>query len=277
MIKIGALLALLALPAQAEIQSSDALLRDHLWRQIRTLEPGERPRVGLVLSAGSVRGLAHIGVIHVLNDAGFPIDVISGTSMGAVIGMEGFKANRRQIFDIGLAGPLAGLVVAVPILWVGIERLEDLAGDDGNGPIAFQFPWLIRLMIGSLRPEFSGVDRIWPNELNPYFMAGWVGLLITGLNMLPVGQLDGGHVIYTLFRKRAHWFTRGFLLLAITGVVIFDLYVWIPMVVLVTLIGTDHPSTSDDSVRLGWFRTLLGYASFSIPILCFPPRVFFLG
>ncbi|MCH7744725.1 MAG: patatin-like phospholipase family protein, partial [Chloroflexi bacterium] len=80
------LFALLVLPIGAEVQSSDALLRDHLWRQVRALEPGERPRVGLVLSAGSVRGLAHIGVIHVLTDAGFPIDVIAGTSMGAVIG-----------------------------------------------------------------------------------------------------------------------------------------------------------------------------------------------
>ena len=143
--------------------------------------------------------------------------------------------------------------------------------------MAFECPWLIRLMIGSLRPEYRDVDRVWLSQLNPYFMAGWVGSLITGLNMLPVGQLDGGHVIYTLFRKRAQWIARGFLLLAITVVVIFDAYVWIPMLVLVTLIGTDHPSTSDDSVRLGWFRTLLGYASLSLPIFCFPPRAFFLG
>ncbi|PCI40729.1 MAG: hypothetical protein COB53_00095 [Elusimicrobia bacterium] len=86
MIRIVALLALLTTTARAEMQSPDALLRDHLWRQVQTLEPGQRPRVGLVLSAGSVRGLAHIGVIHVLHDAGFPIDIVAGTSMGAVIG-----------------------------------------------------------------------------------------------------------------------------------------------------------------------------------------------
>jgi len=86
MIRIGVLLTLLACPASAEVQSPDSLLRDHLWQQVRVLEPGERPRVGLVLSAGSVRGLAHIGVMRVLVNAGFPIDVVAGTSMGAVIG-----------------------------------------------------------------------------------------------------------------------------------------------------------------------------------------------
>ncbi len=102
MIRIWTLLALLALPARAEIQSSDSLLRDHLWRQVRTLAPGERPRVGLVLSAGSVRGLAHIGVIQVLTDAGFPVDVVSGTSMGAVVGS--FYAggySMERMWEIG--------------------------------------------------------------------------------------------------------------------------------------------------------------------------------
>lgn len=86
MILLGALLALLALPLRAQVYSPDALLREHLWQQVRALNPGERPRVGLVLSAGSVRGLAHIGVIRALEEAGFPIDVVAGTSMGAVVG-----------------------------------------------------------------------------------------------------------------------------------------------------------------------------------------------
>lgn len=87
---LAASLALLlsAPPAGAQISArdSDAMLREHLWQQVRALPVGERPRVGLALSAGAVRGLAHIGVIQVLEDAGFPIDVVAGTSMGAVIG-----------------------------------------------------------------------------------------------------------------------------------------------------------------------------------------------
>jgi NTE family protein len=72
--------------AAAPDLSADALLRDHLWHEVRTAAPGRRPKVGLVLSAGSLRGTAHIGVIKVLENAGFPVDVVAGTSMGAVMG-----------------------------------------------------------------------------------------------------------------------------------------------------------------------------------------------
>jgi membrane-associated protease RseP (regulator of RpoE activity) len=110
-------------------------------------------------------------------------------------------------------------------------------------------------------------------QLNPLLMAGWVGLTVTGLNMLPVSQLDGGHVIYTLFGRKAHWIARGFILFAIG----YMLYSWNPslilMIALILLIGTDHPPTRDDSVRLGWFRTALGWLSLAIPVLCFPPRM----
>ncbi len=81
------LAALLAAPAAAAPDmSAEALLRDHLWREVRRAPQGRRPRVGLVLSAGSLRAVAHVGVIHALEDAGFPIDVVAGTSMGAVVG-----------------------------------------------------------------------------------------------------------------------------------------------------------------------------------------------
>ncbi|MDE2512262.1 MAG: patatin-like phospholipase family protein, partial [Elusimicrobia bacterium] len=82
------LLALAAArPAAAALDlSADALLRDHLWRAVRAAPPDRRPKVGLVLSAGSLRGTAHVGVITVLESAGFPIDVVAGTSMGAVVG-----------------------------------------------------------------------------------------------------------------------------------------------------------------------------------------------
>ncbi|OGS40881.1 MAG: hypothetical protein A2506_01600 [Elusimicrobia bacterium RIFOXYD12_FULL_66_9] len=80
------LLALAVPSAAAPDLSADALLRDHLWREVRQAAPARRPKIGLVLSAGSLRGVAHVGVIKVLVDAGFPIDVVAGTSMGAVIG-----------------------------------------------------------------------------------------------------------------------------------------------------------------------------------------------
>jgi membrane-associated protease RseP (regulator of RpoE activity) len=109
-------------------------------------------------------------------------------------------------------------------------------------------------------------------------MAGWVGMLITGLNMLPVSQLDGGHITYALFRRGAHWLARAFML-AVFGfmVVVATVYhsfpQWLPMALLVMLIGTDHPPTRDDAMPLGWFRTALGCLSLLIPVLCFAPNL----
>ena len=83
----GLLALLLAAPAFAAPDlSAEALLRDHLWREVRQAPANRRPKVGLVLSAGSLRGVAHVGVIQALEDAGFPIDSVAGTSMGAVVG-----------------------------------------------------------------------------------------------------------------------------------------------------------------------------------------------
>jgi membrane-associated protease RseP (regulator of RpoE activity) len=198
----------------------------------------------------------------------FPMAPIG--TMGAVIGMDGQRANRKEIFDIGLAGPIAGLVVALPILWVGVSRLH-LEGP-GHGAYAYDSPLLVRWMIAHLHPARTGVRFLSTSQVNPYFMAGWVGLLITGLNMLPVSQLDGGHVVYTLFGKRAHWIARMFVLAAVAYVVLAKAYIWLLMVVLVVLIGTDHPPTANDHVRLGWLRTILGLASLLIPVFCFPLR-----
>ena len=96
-------------------------------------------------------------------------------------------------------------------------------------------------------------------------------MLITGLNMLPVGQLDGGHVSYCMFGKRGNNLARGFLVFVIVWMIVTSNYSWILMVVLVILIGTDHPPTHDDKVPLGPFRYILGIASLAIPILCFMP------
>jgi Zn-dependent protease len=196
----------------------------------------------------------------------FPITPIG--TMGAVIGMEGHRANRRGIFDIGLAGPLAGLAAAAPILWLGITRLD--LDDPVYGSELYDLPLLMEWMITWLRPEHAGLSEVRSSQLNAYFMAGWVGLLITGLNMLPVSQLDGGHVIYALFGRRAHWIARGFILLSITYIVLAEEIIWAPMVILVILIGTDHPPTANDRISLGWYRYALGYASLLIPVLCFP-------
>lgn len=204
----------------------------------------------------------------------FPISPLG--TMGAVIGMDGSQADRKQIFDIGLAGPLAGLIVALPIIWLGAKQL-DLAHTIPSGP-RIELPLAMRLLVEHFHPgAYRSQIGIGFNQLNPFFMAGWVGLLVTGLNMMPVSQLDGGHVTYALFGRGAHWLARGFMALVFVYIGAMTILYrtppgWILMALLVLMIGTDHPPTRDDFVRLGWPRTILGLASLLIPVFCFVPN-----
>ena len=197
-----------------------------------------------------------------------PVPIFPFGTMGAVIGMQGSKADRRQLFDLGLAGPLAGLVVCVGVLWIGVLQLDPSAA--GGRGITFHHPLLLQIMIGGLRPELPNSSSLCVGQFNPCLMAGWVGLLVTGLNMFPISQLDGGHVSYALFGKRAHVLARLLLICAILFVIVAQQYNWVLMVVLVTLLGTDHPRTADDAAKLGRARIMIGWSSLAIPVLCFP-------
>lgn len=205
----------------------------------------------------------------------FPFNPIG--TLGAVIGMAGMQADRRQIFDIGIAGPLAGLVVAVPLAYIGILQL-DLTQPPG-GQLAFECPLVFKGMLVWL--QVPGYEQaiskgVWLSQLNPYFAAAWVGFVVTGLNMIPIGQLDGGHITHALFGNKAHTVAKAIIVLAIA----FMVYRGIPhlaiMVLLLLVIGTEHPPTRDDSVPLGPFRMLLGVLSLAIPVLCFPPNIFYI-
>ncbi len=187
-------------------------------------------------------------------------------TMGAVIAMQGSQADRKQLFDIGIAGPLAGLVVAVPVVCYGILHAPEKLAPT---VVTYHNPLGMQLLIAWLRPEVGPYGV----QMTPLLMAGWVGLLVTGLNMLPVSQLDGGHVAYALLGRRAHVVARVLVGLAVIYVVVAGNYGWILMILLVMLIGVTHPPTRDDSVPLGRARQVIGYASLVIPILCFPPQV----
>jgi len=205
-----------------------------------------------------------------------PIPFTPIGTLGAVIGMDGSAADRKQTFDIGIAGPLAGLVVALPILIIGIARLDFTEPAYG---IVLEAPLVIQWLMKWIQPNgYASNSNVALSQLNAFYMAGWIGMVITGLNMLPVSQLDGGHVTYTLLGKKAHWIARGFMVLGIAYLVWLGAFaIWSIMIILVLFLGVDHPPTRDDSKPLGTFRTVLGYASLAIPFLCFPPRPFILG
>jgi membrane-associated protease RseP (regulator of RpoE activity) len=103
-------------------------------------------------------------------------------------------------------------------------------------------------------------------------MAGWVGLLVTGLNMIPISQLDGGHVACAVFGRRGNWLARAVLLAAIATIVALGQYNWVVMVVVVTLLGVDHPPIRDADRPPGRLRTILGLAALLIPVVTFMPE-----
>jgi membrane-associated protease RseP (regulator of RpoE activity) len=190
----------------------------------------------------------------------FPISPIG--TMGAVIVQRPGVADRKAMFDIAISGPLAGLVVAVPLAWWGIATARFNAPLPGPSQsiTVFSSPllltWIGRLVHG---PMASG-----HMSANPALFAGWVGFFITALNLIPIGQLDGGHILYCLIGKTAHLVARGLFLLA-AGTVALSIFfgdgryaVWTAMLFLILLIGTRHPPTANDRVPLGTARRVLG-------------------
>ena len=124
--------------------------------------------------------------------------ILAGT-FGAFIKIRSPIPTRRALFDIGLAGPLAGFVVALPIAVAGLLVMQPPPAVYPGGGIIFNDPLLFRLLAPLL-----GVHLDPYSPINPYYMAAWLGLLVTSLNLMPVGQLDGGHGTFAVFGPRAH-------------------------------------------------------------------------
>lgn len=194
-----------------------------------------------------------------------PVPVLLTGTLGAVIGMDGSRATRRELFDIAIAGPLAGLAVALPLLWAGFVTAEP-------GESLFTLPLVGQWMLAAARPDLAGSGAAAPIAPNALFMAGWVGLLVTGLNMMPLSQLDGGHVIYALFGDRSKWLARTVLLVSMAAIILTGRTNWTLMIVLVTMLGVDHPPVHDEGPPIGAWRTALGLASLAIPLLSFMPE-----
>ena len=139
-------------------------------------------------------------------------------TMGAVIGMQAHIGDRKALFDIGISGPLAGIIPAIGCSIAGLQlsQVVAIAGHKGalilGEPLLFKF--LVFLRFGPLPPTQDVA-------LHPLAYAGWVGIFITGLNLIPIGQLDGGHVLYALLLRRAHAVAVFLMFAAIVAVVAF--------------------------------------------------------
>jgi membrane-associated protease RseP (regulator of RpoE activity) len=191
-----------------------------------------------------------------------PVSMVG--TFGAFIRIRSPIPHRRALFDIGIAGPLAGFAVCLPVLWLGIRQatVQPLAPDAGalflGEPLVFQ--WLARLLHGPIGADQTLV-------IGKLGLAAWFGLLVTALNLMPIGQLDGGHVTYALLRERARLISR-----IGSWVCVALVYFgpsWILWAVLVRVLGRRHPATLDDSEPVGRGRVLVGIVALVVFVLCF--------
>jgi membrane-associated protease RseP (regulator of RpoE activity) len=196
-------------------------------------------------------------------------------TLGAVIAMHPGMGNRKSLFDIAITGPLAGLVPALAFSYLGLSmsEVQPLPEEGGRAVLSLGEPLLFAWMRGQIfGPLPDGHDVF----LHPLAFAGWVGIFITALNLIPIGQLDGGHILYALLRQAARPLATLLLMLAAASVVIFGYWAWTLMLVLLLLIGPRHPPTADDSVPLDTARIMLGWASLLFILVGFTPTPFIL-
>jgi membrane-associated protease RseP (regulator of RpoE activity) len=187
---------------------------------------------------------------------------------GAFITMSMPPRNRRHLLAIGAAGPLAGLVVALPVLWLGLQLSRVVPLPPGGYQMegnSLLYAAMKALIFGRFLPS-GGMD-VWVHQLA---FAGWAGLLVTGLNLIPAGQLDGGHIVYALLgRKGARMAT--WIVLAVLVGLSFVWQGWILWLVLVLLLGRMQDMPLDDITELTGGQRVLAAAMVAVFVLVFVP------
>ena len=197
-----------------------------------------------------------------------PVPMGLGT-FGAFIQMKSLIRSRRAVFDIGIAGPLAGLVVAVPLLYLGVAGASPVP--EAAGPFALQTGSSLLLAL-LYQLAYGGDIGNASVSLSPVAFAGWIGVFVTGLNLLPVGQLDGGHVAYTLFGRRHARTVSVVTVLLMVGLGLFvwpGLLAWALIVAL--LAGFSHMPALDDVTPPDAKRFALGAMALALPVLIMLP------
>lgn len=193
-----------------------------------------------------------------------PAPTLIGT-LGAFIRIRSAILSKRILFDIGVAGPIAGFVTLLAPLATGVALSRVVPGVVQRGELVLGTPLLLRLFE---MVQFPGVPT-GDISLHPVARAAWVGLLATALNLLPIGQLDGGHIVYAFLGDKTKYLSR-ILVAALIPMGIFLAYSWLVWAVLLFFFGMRHPSIVDRR-PVGRVRGWLAFASLIIFILTFTP------
>jgi len=191
-----------------------------------------------------------------------PAPTLTGT-FGAFIHIRSAIFSKRVLFDIGVAGPLAGFVFLLPALSIGLAFSKVIPGIAHQGSFEFGTPALQWLLQKAIFPGVATADLY----LHPVARAAWIGILATALNLLPIGQLDGGHILYSLVGEK-HRLISKICIALLVPLGVFYWWVWLFWAVLLFFLGRRHPVIFDSS-ELGPGRTRLGWLAMAIFVLCF--------
>lgn len=190
-------------------------------------------------------------------------------TFGAFIQMRGPIRNRQQLFDVGFAGPLAGFAVALPLFILGLLGSEVTRVPFGMAYAGLGDSLLTAWLKDLLQPVAAGQALQW----HPVAIAAYFGILLTGVNLLPAGQLDGGHIAYALFGRAA----RPVAIATVLALVVLGMLVWPGWYLwagLIFLSGLRHPTPLDDVTRLDRGRLLIGVGAFVLLALTLIPKPF---
>jgi membrane-associated protease RseP (regulator of RpoE activity) len=195
-----------------------------------------------------------------------PFPTLVGT-MGAFIRIREPIRDKRQLFDVGVSGPIAGFVVSLPLLvWGVLHSRPNLEPLLQPGTIIFRYPLAVigiqKLALGYTFTSEQAVEH-------PVFLAAWFGLFVTALNLLPLGQLDGGHALYAVFGRRQKTVAIPILVaLALLGLKWPGWWLW---VVITLVIGIRHPPVIDEEVPLDPPRLAVALLVLLMFLVCFAP------
>ena len=206
--------------------------------------------------------------IHATYPYFIPAPTLIGT-LGAFIRIKSPIVNRRELFDVGISGPLAGFVVAVPALILAIFLTHGVMPTTSPDSISLGSPLAVILLAKLFRPGINPAEVI----LNPVGCGAWVGLFATALNLLPVGQLDGGHILYAALGDKCRNISRGFFLVLLP-MGFFCWYGWIAWAVILFFLGLRHPRVIEPVEPLGPNRMMLALVAALILALTFIPTPF---